>query len=452
MKSVPSLLLLLLLAPAAASASDLRPTDWAYQALSNLIERYGCVAGYPDGTFKGGRAMTRFEAAALLNACLDRVTEVTDELKRLVAEFEKELAVVKGRVDGLEAKVGVLEAQQFSTTTRLGGAATMVLGAASNTGFGDRLMANFNVELNVDTSFTGSDLLRTTLRVGNFENTLFGNGNTELEPAFQEEGRPNAVTIDRLFYQFPIGEHWRATVGAKVEQSDMLALEPSAYGADVLNLFTFAGAPAAYSDNLGAGVGLWYEKDGFSISVNYGSAEERASHSSLGVFKGFTTTTQVGYAAEHWGTALIYTYSSGLIPEPFRGGSSNSIGLGGYWEPMEAAWIPSISAGLGYANGSGAINEAWSWMVGLQWSDAFQQGNALGMAIGSAGAQGAGTCNNDNCNGGLWTDPGRNTLAYELWYRVAVSDTISITPAFFWVQNSGASDTYGGLVKTTFNF
>jgi hypothetical protein len=52
--------------------SDVRPTDWAYQALSNLIERYGCVAGYPNGTFKGGQAMTRYEAAALLNACLDR--------------------------------------------------------------------------------------------------------------------------------------------------------------------------------------------------------------------------------------------------------------------------------------------------------------------------------------------------------------------------------------------
>ncbi|MFO8237483.1 MAG: iron uptake porin, partial [Prochlorococcaceae cyanobacterium] len=82
---------------------DVQPTDWAYQALSNLIERYGCVAGYPDGTFKGQRAMTRFEAAALLNACLDRVTEVTDELKRLMAEFERELAILKGRVDGLEA-------------------------------------------------------------------------------------------------------------------------------------------------------------------------------------------------------------------------------------------------------------------------------------------------------------------------------------------------------------
>ena len=76
----------------------------------NLIERYGCVAGYPNGTYRGNRAMTRFEAAALLNACLDRVTEVTDELKRLMIEFEKELAILKGRVDGLEARVGELEA------------------------------------------------------------------------------------------------------------------------------------------------------------------------------------------------------------------------------------------------------------------------------------------------------------------------------------------------------
>ena len=60
--------------------------------------------------------MTRFEAAALLNACLDRVTEVTDELGRLMDEFKKELAVLKGRAVGLETKVGSLEAQQFSST------------------------------------------------------------------------------------------------------------------------------------------------------------------------------------------------------------------------------------------------------------------------------------------------------------------------------------------------
>lgn len=108
--------------------SDVKPTDWAYQALSNLVERYGCVAGYPNGTFKGGQAMTRYEAAALLNACLDRVTEITDELRRLMKEFEKELAITKARVDGLEAKVGELQATQFSTTTKLTGQVRFVMG------------------------------------------------------------------------------------------------------------------------------------------------------------------------------------------------------------------------------------------------------------------------------------------------------------------------------------
>ena len=40
--------------------SDVYPTDWAYQALANLVETYGCVAGYPNGTFRGNRAMTRY--------------------------------------------------------------------------------------------------------------------------------------------------------------------------------------------------------------------------------------------------------------------------------------------------------------------------------------------------------------------------------------------------------
>ena len=111
--------------------SDVYPTDWAYQALANLVETYGCVAGYPNGTFRGNRAMTRYEAAALLNACLDRVTEVTDELRRLLKEFETELAILKGRVDGLEARVGELEATQFSTTTKLKGKADFFIGGVS---------------------------------------------------------------------------------------------------------------------------------------------------------------------------------------------------------------------------------------------------------------------------------------------------------------------------------
>ncbi len=54
----------------------MQPTDWAFQALQSLVEHYGCIAGYPDGTFQGNRALTRYEFAAGLNACLNRVNEL----------------------------------------------------------------------------------------------------------------------------------------------------------------------------------------------------------------------------------------------------------------------------------------------------------------------------------------------------------------------------------------
>ncbi|MHC5833468.1 MAG: iron uptake porin, partial [Nostoc sp.] len=56
--------------------SDIKPSDWAFQALRSLVERYGCIAGYPDGTYRGNRALSRYEFAAGLNACLNRVNEL----------------------------------------------------------------------------------------------------------------------------------------------------------------------------------------------------------------------------------------------------------------------------------------------------------------------------------------------------------------------------------------
>ncbi len=113
---------------------DVQPTDWAFQALQSLVERYGVIAGYPDGTFRGNRAMTRYEFAAGLNAALNRVNELIaagstnlvrrediDALHRLQQEFGPELTSLRGRVDSLEAQTAQLEANQFSTTTKLVG-------------------------------------------------------------------------------------------------------------------------------------------------------------------------------------------------------------------------------------------------------------------------------------------------------------------------------------------
>ena len=56
--------------------SDVKSTDWAFTALQSLVERYGCIAGYPDRTFRGKQATSRYEFAAGLNACLDKINEI----------------------------------------------------------------------------------------------------------------------------------------------------------------------------------------------------------------------------------------------------------------------------------------------------------------------------------------------------------------------------------------
>ena len=384
--------------------SDVKPTDWAYQALSNLIERYGCVAGYPNGTFKGGQAMTRYEAAALLNACLDRITEVTDELKRLMKEFEKELAVLKGRVDGLEAKVGELEATQFSTTTKLKGDTRWVLGGLNysgnqrggNNNFGatqlrDALSFNYDVRLNFDTSFTGKDLLRTQLRAGNFADSGFTTKNSvtplaNLDAAFQEDLTGTAdggdvVAINRLYYKFPIGKEFTAVVGPRLRQDDALPLWPSIYSADkILKIFQYAGAPGAYSQVLGSGAGLWWKqakrdkKDTsgkWAFGVNYVAGNgDGGQPNSVGGDRTANTgalpnggignnasaqsgTAQLGYTAKNWNITGAYTF--------------NSSGVNIAGTPLAVALLPSNytngAAGT-TTSGTGSVN---SWSLAGYW-------------------------------------------------------------------------------------
>jgi len=535
--------------------SDVQPTEWAYQALSNLVERYGCVAGYPDGTFRGKRPLSRWEAAALLNACLDRITEVTDELRRLMKEFEVELSVLKGRVDGLEAKVGELEANQFSTTTKLSGQATFILGSNSYSGdarvFGgssfdsltterldaipsgafDRLEKigvfgrredvdgneerfainptlsslakrqqgavafNYDLRLDLDTSFTGKDLLRTRLRAGNFGSSPWGTGPVGLntfEVAFEEGSGANSVGIDRLFYQFPVGKSFTATFGARVRQDDMLAVWPSVYPADtVLDVFTYAGAPGAYSLALGSGAGLWWQSGGFSISANYVAANGNNGGPSIfsnnpgGIgneSSAQTGTAQVAWNNENFGLAATYTYTSpqgGLVGLYSGNGtplanlgfalsdSVNSVGISAYWQPSNSSWIPSISTGWGLnshnasSSSAGAFEDAidgavsQSWYVGLQWTDVFIKGNAAGMAVGQATF--LTSWGDDDL-----IDPNDGNYAWEWWYKFQVTDNISVTPAIFYLsaplgqlQKSDSDETFnnfGGLVKTTFKF
>ena len=443
--------------------SDVRPTDWAYQALSNLVDRYGCVAGYPDGTFKGGRAMTRYEAAALLNACLDRVTEVTDELKRLMAEFEKELAVLKGRVDTLESKVETLEAQQFSTTTKLRGEVSFILGGSpdfDSPGPGiarpNQTAFNYDARLSFDTSFSGKDLLRTRLRAGNFSSLPFGSS-SQVFKLDKAESTDDSVIIDRLFYRFPVTKGFNLTVGALVRNTEMISFIPSAYKSDILDYFGLAGASGVYNKATGAGVGLSWrqqvEKGNpyITFDANY-VASNGYDDSTIGVFNsesGINALAQLGIRGSSWGAAVAYRYGSegSRIRVPnfspgtlIDGQSTSSVYIAGYWSPIDAGWAPSISAGYGYNGGDGGFADSQSWMVGLQWSDVFYEGNAAGVAFGMP------PFNSGNDS---------ESWMLEVFYKFQATDNISVTPAFFYnsdYRNNSGFGTWGGVIQTTFRF
>jgi BMFP domain-containing protein YqiC len=230
--------------------SDVQPGDWAYEALRNLVERYGCIAGYPDGSFRGNRAMSRYEFAAGLNACLQQVErliaantadfvtrEDLERLQRLVDEFRTELTTLGTRVDNLEGRVAFLEDHQFSTTTKLSGEAIFSFVGATGGEDGDdaNIILVDRVRLNLNTSFTGKDSLIVGLQANNFgggvtgagsvQGTLFpgssllSEGMTKLSfepqfPRFNPQALaadlsntidPNDIQLYKLLYIFPSG-------------------------------------------------------------------------------------------------------------------------------------------------------------------------------------------------------------------------------------------------------
>ncbi|WP_315859775.1 iron uptake porin [Cyanobium sp. Aljojuca 7D2] len=487
--------------------SDIRPTDWAYQALSNLVEKYGCVAGYPNGTYKGGQAMTRYEAAALLNACLDRVTEVTDELQRLMDEFKKELAVLKGRVDGLEAQVGELEAQQFSTTTKLRGKADMIIGATNYTGDVNQNFAkgsgssvagkakqeaftfNYRLTLDLDTSFTGKDLLYTRLRAGNFSGNFSGD---PIKLTQLEDSNTNAdfLKVDKLWYQFPVGDSKGANgmifVGPRIEGYYMLASMPTLYGNGnfILKEMKGRGASGVYGNSTGAGFGAWWRStrnssgNAFSVSSNYvaqsgsnsgiyttGTGANTIDYGDAGLFNQGSQSkfiTQLAYGnGNNWQVSAAYAWSSGGATMGFgtpTGGAvvgvdqtANSLALNAYWQPENSGWIPSISLGYGvnwFSGGNTAErSQTMEWLVGFEWDDIGADGNTLGLGFSGPQWVSQGTASN-----------GDTGLAVELWYKYQVTDNISITPAVFYLSNPLGSSTVGDfgtigyLMKTTFRF
>jgi len=232
---------------------DVSPGDWAFEALRNLVETYGCIEGYPDQTYRGDRALTRYEFAAGLNSCLQAIEQqqVSQEdlqtLQRLVEEFEAELATLGTRVDNLEGRVATLEENQFSTTAKLSGTVVFTLAKAFDADSVGTLAGQFEnltfdgeprtnavqdetvfgnrAVLAITSSFTGRDELAVEYEARNIES--FGAATTGTDmTALDLGGGNNDIVLDALAYEFPLGQRTRVFIGAAGVDADEGAIRP----------------------------------------------------------------------------------------------------------------------------------------------------------------------------------------------------------------------------------
>jgi Carbohydrate-selective porin, OprB family len=462
-----------------------------------LVERYGCIVGYPDQTYRGNRALTRYEFAAGLNACLDRVNELIAAatadlvkkedmvtLQKLQEEFAAELATLRGRVDSLEVRTATLEKQQFSTTTKLRGEAIFsvsgVLGdekanqpgvdVDENTTFSNR------VRLSLVSSFTGKDALLTRLQARNVPNFSTATG-TNMARLSYEGGGPsgNSVTIDKLYYRFPLG---KATLTLDAVGAELYANIPNfnpllaSDGQGTISRFgRFNPIYRQGNSGTGSGAGLTVNypfSDALTLSLAYLADDANDPNNARGLFNGSNAAlAQLAFKPFkdlEVGFTYVRTYDRGgnvnvasstgsaFANAPFGAAVATSSDQFGLQASYKLGTIAVISGWGGFtkARSEVANQEAdiWNWAVTLAFPDLGKKGNLAGIIVGMPPK----VTDNDN----LAREDDDSSFHVEALYRYQLNDKISITPGLIVIFNpehNDANDTiYVGTIRTTFTF
>ena len=229
-----------------------------------------------------------------------------------INKVSEDIAILKGRVDGLEAKQNNFEAGSFSDTTTLDGKVVMGLmgtdhskvKAGADDGI-DSLSAAYQYTMNLNTSFTGDDNLYVRLKSGNHDgpSDIKSNYNTYLSAG---SGKADAFTVDKIWYTLPVSERNTVYLGPKVENYYMHGTTPSIYKS-VLKSFTLGGNGAALGASTSPGAGWKYEADnGFAVSSNFTSQQGKgAPYGMINDESPTSWATQVGYTQPQYSVSAI---------------------------------------------------------------------------------------------------------------------------------------------------
>jgi hypothetical protein len=471
--------------------SDVQPTDWAFQALQSLVERYGCIAGYPNSTYRGNRALTRYEFAAGLNACLDRVNELIATatgdlvskqdlatLQKLQEDFSAELATLRGRVDAVEARTAELEANQFSTTTKLQGQVVAVVSdvLSGNTVNGaeitdENTTLGVRARIELVTSFTGRDTLFTRIQANNILSPNIGTPEGNL--FFAGDGTTDAA-IDALFYRFPLGEKTEVIAIANAGAADDLTSTVNIFDGDGAfgALSTFGTRNPIYYQMDGAGLGVTHEfSDKLALSLGYLSGTANDPTPNNGLFNGsYGALAQLTVKPSDRitiGLTYINSYNQplltgsnaatfapldldadGTLDSRF---SSNSYGVQasiGITDNIVLGGWAGYTTSRTLTGNRGDIS-IWNYAVTLGFPDLGKEGNLAGII---AGIEPRVTSSNV---AGLDRDAD-TSYHLEAFYQYKLTDNITITPGVIWLtspdHNNDNNDVVIGALRTTFSF
>lgn len=303
---------------AANPFSDVSTSDWAYQAVSQLSDQ-GIVEGYPDGTFRGQRNITRYELAQIIARLMANEDQFNAEqratIDKLAGEYADELDNLGVRVSNLEAKVGNIS---WSGDARMKWAQSYSDGNAED-GFDGRMRINAHAQVNDNTYVEG--LLRSDMD-------------------FKDNSKDNNTYMQRLYVHHDFGSHVGVNVGKFAE---------------------FFGQTGMFFDSDLKGAEMTYTaNDAFSLTAGYGrfSDWDNNWNSNLKAQK----NTEYGYAQIN-GAAGRFAYTLDYIKgadqskvEVYGGGLT--IGLtdkfdvfGDYFKNSDAQGDPDAwTAGLGFGH------------------------------------------------------------------------------------------------------
>ena len=377
-----------------------------------------------------------------------------------INQTNEDIAVLKGRVDGLEAQQSNFEAGAFSSTTTLDGKAIMWIGAVDGAtnigGAAESAQTGYTYTMNLNTSFTGDDNLYVRLKTG--EN----GGQWSLKETYHIETKDNsdALKVDKMWYTFPVGEKVTAFVGPRIENYYMY-ITPSIYQPGALKSFKLGGnSNFGASTDVGAGF-KWEADNGFAFASNLvdKNADSDGLLSKTSVNK---WDTQVAYTTDRYHVSATLSNAQNWTSQSYNAtaaaaamgtsGDTTGVAYRGYWRPENSGTAtPEISVGydtktLDNPTGT-AAKAADSYFVGLTWRDMFQADDRIGLAVTQP-------LKVTEINGGGATgevDP----FVWEAYYAFRPNDSMEVRPAIFGgtdVENSTADDLFGVVVTTEFRF